>query len=478
MKEPYLNRKCALYLRVSTDQQALDGESLEEQEERLRAFCKTRNWKVTKVYREEGRSGKDTNRPQFQQMLQDIREGKVDTVVVKKIDRLSRSILDFEKTYNFFVEHNVDLVSLQENFDTTTAIGRAVIRIVLVFAQLEREQTSERTIDVLEYRAKQGLWNGGYPPLGYDIDDEKGLVVNKEEAAIVRMIFEKYLELASYKKVANYLNKLGLRTKVFVSRRGKKQGGKLYSNTTIARILKDPLYIGKVKYKDKIYQGVHQPIIDEDLFNQVQGIIEQNKISTSSIKRRPKYDFLLEGVVRCGVCKSIMSPRWATSKGTRYFYYECTSVGHRGKSACSVRSIPAKALEEVILKKINQINQNEILLQRILNEANSKSKKELEELEKERVLLNLRISELKQRGKRLVDKLLEVGGEYSRFIKEEMKEAEKELKELEEQLSQIKTRIEHSRNYLINAEVVKEGFQYFNRIFDDLSGLVRNCVDS
>ena len=456
MKKLTLNRKCALYLRVSTDQQALDGESLEEQEERLRAFCKTRNWKIAKVYREEGRSGKDTNRPQFQEMLQDIREGKIDTVVVKKIDRLSRSILDFEKTYNFFVEHNVDLVSLQENFDTTSAIGRAVIRIVLIFAQLEREQTSERTIDVLEYRAKQGLWNGGYPPLGYDIDDEKGLVVNKKEAAIVRMIFEKYLELASYKKVANYLNKLGLRTKVFISRRGKKQGGKLYSNTTIARILKDPLYIGKLKYKDKLYQGVHQPIIDEDLFNKAQEIIELNRVSTSSIKRRPKYDFLLEGLVRCGVCKSIMSPRWATSKGTRYFYYECTSVGHRGKTACSVRSIPARALEEVVLKKINQISQNEILLQKILSEANSKSKKELERLEREKVILNLRISELKTRGKRLVDKLLEAGEEYSRFIKEEMKEAEEELKELEKQLSQIKTKIDQSRNYLINKEVVKE----------------------
>jgi site-specific DNA recombinase len=164
-----------------------------------------------------------------------------------------------------------------------------------------------------------------------------------------------------------------------------------------------------------------------------------------------------------------MTPKWATSKGTRYFYYECTSVGHRGKEACRVKSIPAKAFEEVILKKIDQISQNEILLHKILNEANSKSKKELEELEKERVLLNLRIFEVKQRGKRLVDRLLEAGEEYSRFIKEEMKEKEEELKELEEHLSQIKTKIEHSRNYLINAEVVKEGLQYFNKIFDDLS---------
>ncbi|MEN3186957.1 MAG: hypothetical protein ABDK92_10100, partial [Atribacterota bacterium] len=124
--------------------------------------------------------------------------------------------------------------------------------------------------------------------------------------------------------------------------------------------------------------------------------------------------------------------------------------GHRGKEACSVRSIPAKALEDVVLEKISQISQNEILLQKILSEANSKSKKELEGLEKEKVILNLRISEIKAKGKALVGKLLEAGEEYSRFIKEEMKEAEKELKQLEDQLSQTKTKIEQSKNYLIN----------------------------
>ncbi|MCD6257672.1 hypothetical protein J7J45_06375, partial [Candidatus Aerophobetes bacterium] len=144
-------------------------------------------------------------------------------------------------------------------------------------------------------------------------------------------------------------------------------------------------------------------------------------------------------------------------------------VGHRGKSACSVRSIPAKVLEEVVLKKINQISQNEILLQKILKEANSKSKKELEELEKEKVILNLRISQVKAKGKALVDKLLEVGEEYSRFIKEELKEKEEELKELEEQLSEIKTKIEQLKNYPINKEVVKETFGYFNKIFNDLN---------
>lgn len=221
---------------------------------------------MVKVYCEEGRSAKDTNRPKFKELLKDVESGNINTVIVKKLDRLSRSIIDFERIYNFLESHNVDLVSLHENFDTTTAMGRAVIRIVMVFAQLEREQTSERTLDVLEHRAKEGPWNGGYPPLGYDLNDGH-LVVNPKEAEIVRAIFQKYLEVASYHKVAEYLNSKGYKTKEFESRRGKKQGGNDFIDTHIARVLKNPVYIGKLQYNGVLYQGKHTPLIDEDTFN-------------------------------------------------------------------------------------------------------------------------------------------------------------------------------------------------------------------
>ncbi len=278
---------------ISTERQAVEGESLDEQEERLREFYRGRNWKVVKVYREEGKSAKDTNRPAFKELLRDIENGLIDTVVVKKLDRLSRSIVDFEKIYNFLQNHHVDLVSLHENFDTTTAIGRAVVRIVMVFAQLEREQTAERPLDVMEHRAREGLWNGGYPPLGYDLKDGK-LIVNPEEAKVVKLIFEKYLEFASYTKVAKWLNKHGYKTKEFISRRGKKQGGSKFTDTYIARVLKHPVYIGKIKYKGKLYEGQHTPIIDEETFNLVQEIskaiskepvVSKGKLNTTSCLR-------------------------------------------------------------------------------------------------------------------------------------------------------------------------------------------------
>ena len=176
-------KRCAIYTRVSTDMQALEGESLDEQEQRLKNYCNMRELKVQKVYREEGKSGKNLERPQFTELIKDIVKGKIDTVVIKKIDRLSRSIIDFEKTYMFFEERGITLISLQDNFDSSTAIGRAITRVVLVFAQLEREQTAERVSDVMQYRASKGMWNGGCVPYGYMSKDKK-LVPDKKKVRL------------------------------------------------------------------------------------------------------------------------------------------------------------------------------------------------------------------------------------------------------------------------------------------------------
>lgn len=261
------DRKCALYVRVSTSNQAEEGESLDEQIQKLRGYCSYKNWNDHAVYREEGFSGKDLKRPAFQRMMADIQRGKINTVIVKKIDRLSRSIIDFENVYKLFDDKGIDLISIQENFDTSTAIGRSVIRIVLIFAQLEREQTSERTIDVMAYRAKQGLFNGGYPRLGYDIDYEnKSLVPNESEIPIVNEIFATYIRLGSLSETAKELNNKGYRLKSWTTSAGRKRVGEKFQKNNVSRILNDPVYIGKVKYKNNIYDGQHKAIVSDDLF--------------------------------------------------------------------------------------------------------------------------------------------------------------------------------------------------------------------
>jgi len=248
------DRRCALYVRVSTSNQAEEGESLDEQIERLKNFCSYKGWKNLTVYREEGFSGKDMKRPEFQRMMVDVHKGNINTVIVKKIDRLSRSIIDFENIYKLFETKGVDLVSLQENFDTSTALGRGVIRIVLVFAQLEREQTSERTMDVFAYRAKQGLFNGGYPRLGYDIDyDNKCLIPNALEIPVAKEAFETYIKLGSLSETAKSLNSKGHRMKSWTSKSVNERGGYKFNKNSLSRILKDPIYIGKIKYKGQIY---------------------------------------------------------------------------------------------------------------------------------------------------------------------------------------------------------------------------------
>ena len=159
--------KVALYIRVSTERQANEGDSLEEQETELKKYCDFRKFEIHQLYIERGKSGGNTNRPEYQKLVKDIKQKAISAVVVKKLDRLSRSLLDFEQLMNLMNENDVEFISIKENFDTTTAMGKAMLRVALVFAQLEREQTSERIADVMGHRASQGIYNGGIRPLGY-----------------------------------------------------------------------------------------------------------------------------------------------------------------------------------------------------------------------------------------------------------------------------------------------------------------------
>ena len=458
--------KAGLYIRVSSDRQAKEGESLAEQEATLQAYCNFRDIAIATIYKEEGRSGKDTNRPQFQRMIKDCQLGKIDTVIVKKVDRLSRSLIDFEKTIKFFEDNNVNLISLNENFDTSTAIGRAVIRIILTFAQLEREQTSERTVDVMKFRAEQGQWNGGYPPLGYDYDKELGLIINTEEAKIVRIIFDKYIELASYRKVAEFLNTAGHRTKKFTNRLGQETGGNEFGDTSVAAILKNSIYTGKIKYKEQTYSGKHQAIITEDLFNQAQSIMNRNNQRNVCIKKVNKHNFLLEGLIRCGECGAVMAPKWSLSHGRRYFYYECTTLGHKGKDACGVKAISAPALESLVLRIIRKIRKDDILFNQIITGNKTGLKKEIDQMEGEKILLNFRLSELSKKATAIVEKLLSMPElSHSQLLCDEVGKIEKEKADIAKQIEEIDFKISQYKNRFINTDLAKRSLQYFSQVY-------------
>ena len=465
------DRKCALYVRVSTGLQADEGESLDEQIEKLKNFCAYKGWKNFIVYREEGFSGKDMERPEFQRMITDVHRGDVNTVVVKKIDRLSRSIIDFENIYKAFETKGVDLISLQENFDTSTAVGRAVIRIVLVFAQMEREQTSERTIDVMSYRAKQGLFNGGYPRLGYDIDyDNKCLVPNELEIPIAREIFDTYIKEGSLSKTAIKLNAKGYRMKSWIARTGRSFGGEKFHKTNLSRLLSDPIYIGKIRYKDKIYKGVHQAIIDEDIFHLVQSILNANNITKTGY-RESCSDFLLKGLVYCGACKSAMTTSFAFSKGKKYFYYRCTTDNDNSKKACRIGSVSARQLESLVIDELKFLAKDPQIIEGVVESATKEQKERVKDLVLKKKGMQDGLAKIGKKANNFLDVLGQKGKKSARmnYILKKLEDLEKQSEQLKAEIDYVDFEINGLENKIINGDVIVQNFKVFKDVFDQLT---------
>ena len=306
----------ALYPRVSTQEQALKGYSIDEQIERMTKYCDAMGWTAYKTYTDAGFSGADMERPNLKRMIKDIKQGKIDKVLVWKLDRLSRSQKDtLYLIEDVFLANNVDFVSMKENFDTSTAFGRASVGILAVFAQLEREQIKERMDMGREGRAKKGKFHGSNMiPIGYDYVDGK-LVVNEFEAMQVRKIFEMYLAGKSAYKIANYLNSHGL-----VHRYGK------WTQSTAFDCLKKQVYVGNIVHNGKIFDGEHDPIISQDIFDKANAL-KQHKSEEHAKKqiRRGKVTSYLGGYLYCAKCGAKMSKQRRRNKGHIYDKYVCYS---------------------------------------------------------------------------------------------------------------------------------------------------------
>jgi len=340
-----------LYLRVSTDRQATEGDSLEEQENELRKYCDYRNFRIHKLYIERGKSGGNTNRPEYQMMIQDIEAKKISAVVVKKIDRLSRSLLDFEALMVLLDSHGTDFISLREQFDTTTAIGKAMLRITLIFAQLEREQTAERIKDVFTFRAEQGMYNGGTRPFGYDSLSSE-LVAHKHEKKAVQFIFENFIKTKSTTTVARNANAEGYRTR----------NGALWDKRQIHKILIHPVYSGKIRWNGIVSEGVHQPLVTQDTFEIAQQIFKDRSYQRKSAK----VVGVLKDVLVCGDCGGPMTPNYTQKKNkVRYYYYRCVKSLNPNPTATPCKNYPKMeavndAFFELVLDCISKTKFTEI----------------------------------------------------------------------------------------------------------------------
>lgn len=324
--------RCAIYTRKSTEE-GLEKEfnTLEAQREACEAYIKSQmheGWVlIPTIYDDGGYTGGNMDRPALQALLADIRKGQVDVVVVYKVDRLSRSLNDFAQMVNVFDAHNVSFVSITQQFNTTTSMGRLTLNILLSFAQFEREVISERVRDKVAASKKKGMWMGGFPPLGYDIVHRK-LVVNEQEAKLIRHLFERYIELRSGAKLAHVLNAAGHTNKRWVNRKGKEAGGQIFTYQAIAKILNNPIYIGKVRHHNKIYEGQHEAIISEELWERSRQVLQEN--GAPRVKRNARHGSLLAN--KCfNPSGEMYGQTYTLRKNIHYRYYILRSSSHRIK---------------------------------------------------------------------------------------------------------------------------------------------------
>jgi DNA invertase Pin-like site-specific DNA recombinase len=332
-----------------------DFNSLDAQREACESFIRSQGglgWKLLPArYDDGGVSGGTMDRPALQRLLEDIEQHQVEVVVVYKIDRLTRSLMDFSQIVEVFDKHQVSFVSVTQQFNTTTSMGRLTLNVLLSFAQFEREVTAERIRDKIAASKQKGMWMGGPVPLGYELGDRK-LVVNQEESNRVRRLYELYLKLRSVNRLREEAQRLQIHPKYRQFRNGKVSAPSSFTRGHLYRLLSNPLYIGEVEHKGKTFPGQHQPIIDRELWDKVQTTILENQQERSSPANRPD-QHLLTGLA-FDETGDKLSPTHANKKGVRYRYYVSNRLTVAGTDDKRGWRLPAKALENAVIAGLSQ----------------------------------------------------------------------------------------------------------------------------
>jgi len=379
--------RCAIYTRKSTEE-GLDQDfnSLDAQREAGEAFIKSQaneGWQcLGEVYDDGGYTGANMDRPALTRLLADAKAGKIDCIVVYKVDRLSRRLADFHTLMELFKSLGISFVAVTQQFNTSTSIGRLTLNLLSTFAEFEREMISERTRDKIAATRRNGKWTGGRPLLGYDVVDGK-LVVNEVEALRVRQIFDLYLNEQALMPVLVILAQRGWRTKSWTTRKESQGGGKPFDKASLYRLLTNVVYLGKVRYKDEVHAGEHPAIVDPQVFEQVQALMRENR-RTGGAEVRLQHGAILKGLIRCTACGCSMIPAHTTRGTKRYRYYTCTAAQKQGWHVCPAKSIPAEELEIFVVDQIREIGRDPVLVTHTLEEVRQQAESKLRELETER----------------------------------------------------------------------------------------------
>ncbi len=381
--------RCAVYTRKSTEE-GLDQDfnSLDAQRESGEAYIasqKAEGWVCLPTrYDDGGYTGGNIDRPAFQRLLADIEAGQLDCVVVYKVDRFSRSLMDFAKVMSRLEEQGVTFVSVTQQFNTTTSMGRLTLNILLSFGQFEREIISERTRDKIAAARRKGKWHGGMSVLGYDVDSKtRYLVVNEPEAAHVSEIFELYLKERTLLSVVHELSRRGWRNKAWITHKGRQRGGRLFNKNSLFRLLTNVTYVGKIRYKEEILPGQHAALVNADVYNQVQELLRRNGRSSGNELRNIS-GALLKGLVRCKSCDCAMIHSHTLKGRRRYRYYVCSHAQKMGWQACATKSVPAAELERFVIEQVRAIGKDDAMIGATIERVRRQSQQAIEALENER----------------------------------------------------------------------------------------------
>ena len=480
-----MSKKVAIYCRVSTTEQAEEGYSIDEQNIKIREYCEREGHEIYNLYEDRGISGKNiTNRPGIKQLLQDATENKFDLVIVWKLNRISRKLLDILNIVELLNKHNIAFRSLTENFETETPSGKLQLNIMGAIGEFERETIAENVKMGLLARAKEGRWNGGVV-LGYDLVELNNegkkrkntvLKINEKEANTVRRIFELYSQGHGYKAVVNRINKEGHKTK----RNGE------FAVSTVKEILQNPVYIGKIRYNVRqdwskkrrnninanpiLSDGIHEPIIDVETWNKVQVILKER-----SKKHNKVYDceFPLTGILKCPVCGAGMTINRSTAKrkdGTRRIneYYSCGNWKNKGTAVCNSNSIRVEVADEYVLNKIMELINDETILRKVVDNINQNKSTKLKPILEHLEQINKEIEKLTSKKNKNIE-LFEDGILDKSELSPRIKVINDDIEKLKYREQELKQDLQLAEGDPIPFEIVNEVMKRFKEVFFEMS---------
>jgi site-specific DNA recombinase len=366
MKAPVRKIRCAVYTRKSSEEGLeMEFNSLDAQREAALAYIQSQKHEgwilVGDRYDDGGFSGGTMDRPALQRLLRDVERSRIDVIVVYKVDRLSRSLTNFARIVEVFERNKASFVSITQQFNTTTSMGRLTLNILLSFAQFEREVIGERIRDKFAASRRKGMWMGGTPPLGYDVVERK-FVLNKKEAELVRLIFERFLRIGSVTKLAQELRRAGNTTKSWTTQDARHRAGKPIDKCAIYKILNNRVYLGEAVHKGMSYPGEHEAIIDRGIWDKVHAILAENTVTRAN-GTRAQTPALLKGLIFAPGGHA-MTPSHSRKAGKLYRYYVAADAIRQGYSECAVRSVPAAEVEEAVVRQVRHLLQTPEIIAR------------------------------------------------------------------------------------------------------------------